>query len=249
MEALDWRQRAIVFFATWLIRALFSTCRVRVIGQEWYDSFMANKTSTVGATWHRGALFLIWYWRKLNPMILTSRSRDGELVAGYARRLGAQVARGSSSRGGRDGLRAMARFFKQPGPRHASTVVDGPRGPRFEAKPGMVALAKMTGVPLVPVMMSAWPAITLKKTWDRTLIPLPFSRVTVVYGDPIDIPSDTNAEGLETYRRLLEGRLKQLMHLADSDTGYIQLWPIHYGPEAEPPGNDAGTATTPAKEG
>jgi lysophospholipid acyltransferase (LPLAT)-like uncharacterized protein len=88
------------------------------------------------------------------------------------------------------------------------------------AKAGMVALAKMAGVPFLPIMISARPAITLKKTWDRTMIPLPFSKVVVLYDDPIAIPREARGEALEALRQEVENRLNEMRRRADEITGY-----------------------------
>ena len=153
-------------------------------------------------------------------MIMFSRSRDGELMAMFAEKLGVLAARGSSSRGGREALQTMLKFLSGPSPRKAATVLDGPRGPRFVAKRGMIVLAKEAGVPLLPIMASASPAVTLKKTWDKTMIPLPFSRVTVIYRDPWLIPKGLSSEELEAWRQAVEKTLNDMMEQADADTGY-----------------------------
>jgi lysophospholipid acyltransferase (LPLAT)-like uncharacterized protein len=216
----DRKTRLITTLAAMVVNAWFSTCRVRIPDQEGHRRFVLSETSGVGATWHRGAIFAVWFFRKLHPLILFSRSKDGELIAEFARRLGVVPVRGSSSRGGREALREMVRFFSQPGVRRAGTVMDGPRGPRYVAKMGMIALAKLAGVPFVPVMVSAWPAITLKNTWDRTMIPLPFSKVVVLYGDPIHIPRDARGPALEALRLEVEKRLNDMRRQADRISGY-----------------------------
>jgi len=179
-----------------------------------------GKVKVVAATWHRGAIFLVWFLGKFHPMIMFSRSRDGELITRLAEQFGVIPIRGSSSRGGKDAWRGMLDFLSGPSPRKAATVLDGPRGPRCVAKKGMVVLAKEAGVPLMPIAVSACPALTLKKTWDRTLIPLPFSRVTVIFREPWNIPKKLSRQELELWRRTVEGTLNEMMHEADADTGY-----------------------------
>lgn len=214
------RVRLVAGLAARVLNLWFSTCRITIEGEEHHLRFALGPEKTVGATWHRGAIFLVWFFRRVRPMILFSRSGDGDLIAGFAERLGVIPVRGSTSRGGGEALRRMVSFLQGPGGRKAATVLDGPRGPRCVAKKGMVALAKMAGVPLLPVMVSAWPAITLKKTWDRTMIPLPFSRVLVVYRDPWCIPRDCRGEDLEMFRRRVEDTLNRMMDEADQRTGY-----------------------------
>lgn len=215
-------------FRNWLITTMgsktlnlwFSTCRIKIIGKDLHDRYAMGEGGAVGATWHRGAIFLVWFFRKIRPMIMFSRSRDGDLFAGFAEKIGVIPIRGSSSRGGPKALKGMIEFLTEPGVRKAATVLDGPRGPRCIAKKGMIVLAKEAGVPLVPIMVSAYPAITLKKTWDKTMIPMPFSRVTVMYGEPWHIPKNLNGNDLELLRQDVEKTLNEMMHEADSDTGY-----------------------------
>jgi len=128
----------------------------------------------------------------------------------------------------------MARYLNKNKRGVAATVLDGPQGPRFVAKTGMVALAKLTRNPLLPVMMSAWPAITIKTAWDRTLIPLPFARVTISLAKPLDIPDDYGMEKIENIRKDVEETLNRMMHTADAETGYLKKWPDVYGSADDP---------------
>jgi lysophospholipid acyltransferase (LPLAT)-like uncharacterized protein len=163
---------------------------------------------------------MVWFFRKQRPVVMFSQSRDGDLIATFAEKLGIVPVRGSSSKGGREALRSMIAQLRRPGVNKAATVLDGPRGPRCVAKPGMILLAKKAGLPLLPIMASAHPAFTLKKTWDRTMIPLPFSKVVVGYGEPLHIPRRLNKNGLEDLRREVEGTLNHMMAELDERTGY-----------------------------
>ena len=213
-------RRFLVYGATWLLRAWFATCRITIVGREVHERFILGDEKMVGGTWHRGALFLVWFYRRVRPMVMFSRSRDGDLIAGYAERLGVRVARGSSSRGGASALRAMIRHLHRPGPHKAATVLDGPRGPRFKAQPGMLQLARNAGVVFIPIAMSAAPAITLTRTWDRTLIPLPFSRVVVLYGQPLTIGAEIRGPRMEAMCRDVEAVLNRMRCDADRRVGY-----------------------------
>ena len=214
-------RRILVYWATHLLRIWFATCRITVIGREIEHRYARVQDKVVVGTWHRGAIFLVWYYRRLRPMVMFSRSRDGDMIAGYAENLGVHTARGSSSRGGTTALRAMLRHLRAPGHRKAATVLDGPRGPRFKVQPGMLQLARSAGVPFLPVVMSAAPALTLARTWDRTLIPLPFSRVVVAYGDPLTIGAEIRGPRLEAKCREVEAILNRLRREADQHAGYL----------------------------
>jgi lysophospholipid acyltransferase (LPLAT)-like uncharacterized protein len=212
-------RRLLVRIAVPLLKLWFSTCRVRFVGKPYHDAYILGERSIVGATWHRYTIFLVWFFRLQHPMILFSRSRDGELIARFAERLGVVPVRGSSSRGGSAAFREMLQFLAGPGPRKVATVLDGPRGPRFVAKKGMILLACKTGLPLVPFVMSARPALTLKKTWDRTLIPLPFSRVVVLYGKPWTPVGQVSKNTLESLREEVESTLNRMREAADRIAG------------------------------
>lgn len=214
------RRQILIYWATLILRFWFTSCRVTIVGQDVHERFILGNEKLVGGTWHRGALFLVWFFRRVRPMIMFSRSRDGELIARYAENLGARVVRGSSSRGGTAALRTMIRYLRRPGARKAATVLDGPRGPRFVAQPGMLQLARNAGVPFIPLAMSAAPTITLARTWDRTMIPLPFSRVVVSYGQPLTIGADVRGPRLEAKCREVEAILNRLRREADQLAGY-----------------------------
>lgn len=216
------KQRLLIRIAVPVFRLWFATCRIRIVGEHFHDAYIRGGASGVGATWHRNSIFLVWFFRKARPMILFSRSRDGELIASFAERLGVIPVRGSSSRGGKEAFREMLDYLAAPGARKVATVLDGPRGPRYEAKKGMVLLAQKTGLPLMPIMMSAKPAITLKKTWDRTLIPLPFSRVVVIYGEPWMLPKQATKTELEGFRKDVETTLNRMRKAADQEVGYVE---------------------------
>ena len=213
-------RRFLVYWATILLRIWFASCRITVIGREIEQRFARQEAKAVVGTWHRGALFLVWYYRRLRPMVMFSRSRDGDLIAGYAENLGVRAARGSTSRGGTTALREMLRHLQAPGPRRVATVLDGPRGPRFTVQAGMLQLARSAGVPFVPVVMSAAPAITLTRTWDRTLIPLPFSRVVVSYGDPLTICAEIRGSRLDAKCQEVQSMMNRLRREADQMVGY-----------------------------
>jgi lysophospholipid acyltransferase (LPLAT)-like uncharacterized protein len=233
---LNLKTRLVINLGVFLMRLWFSTCRVKIVGRRYFEKYVVNDQPAVGATWHRGAIFLVWYFGRFHPIIMFSKSADGDLLAGFAARMGVIPIRGSSSRGGREALATMAKFLNRRKRGVAATVLDGPQGPRFVAKTGMVVLAKLTRTPLLPVMMSAWPAVTIKTAWDRTLIPLPFSRVTIKLGRPWDVPPDYTLEDVEALRGEVETTLNEMMHAVDTDTGYLQQWPAVYGSSVDPRG-------------
>jgi lysophospholipid acyltransferase (LPLAT)-like uncharacterized protein len=122
---------------------------------------------------------------------MASRSKDGEIIAGWLERNGYRVVRGSSSRGGSEALREMVRQVRAG--RAAALTVDGPQGPPRQVQPGIVQLARLTGGWILPITSSSARPRFLA-SWDRYLLPRPFSRNVVVYGEPFPIPAEESAE-------------------------------------------------------
>lgn len=192
------------WLAAWLIRALGRTWRLRITGE---DPF-ASGAPFLAALWHRGFLVAAFTWRDRGVAVPVSRSRDGDRIDAVLRRLGyAESPRGSSSRGATTLLRTMIRRVRAG--QTLGMLPDGPRGPAGHAKPGVVALARSTGLPLVPVGVAARPARRLG-SWDRALLPLPFSRVHCHYGTPLHVPKRAGEAEIERIRRELEEALHEL---------------------------------------
>jgi lysophospholipid acyltransferase (LPLAT)-like uncharacterized protein len=198
----------IAVVAAMLVRALASTLRVRVAGLEGVSGHWRHGTPVIYAVWHGRMLLMAWANARLRrtdgarPVtVLASRSRDGELLAAYVRRFGLDAVRGSSSRGGAAALRALAGAVRAG--RDVAVVPDGPRGPREQCRPGAVALAALTGAPLVPLAFAARPARRLA-TWDRFLVPLPFARCALVFGAPMHVTAgDDRARAVKELARAL----------------------------------------------
>lgn len=208
--------KPLLAIAGFLIKIMFSTCRKRYTPQ----SYRASVASGIGVTWHRGAIFSLYVFASLDPAILVSRSRDGEMLASFIKQLGATPVRGSSSRGGAASLKTMLSLLATKQVRTAATVADGPRGPRYKAKEGMIILAMKSGLPLYPLMWSCEKAWVFKKAWDKTMIPKPFTKVWIEIGQPIHYPSKMNKEDLERARLHLEETLEEMRLRLDGMCGY-----------------------------
>jgi lysophospholipid acyltransferase (LPLAT)-like uncharacterized protein len=145
--------------------------------------------------------------------VLASRSRDGELVSRLARGFGLSVVRGSSSRGAATALRALVRLIREQRA-EVAVIPDGPRGPRWVAHPGAVILAKLGQAPIVPLGFGVSRGMVLG-SWDAFLVPRPFARAVLIFGDPLRVPADADRGSLEVYRRMLEQTLTRLTREAD----------------------------------
>jgi hypothetical protein len=165
------------------------------------------------AFWHGRMLYFIHLYRHLSSTVLVSHSKDGELVSRILTRFGVHTTRGSSSRGGARGLLHIVKKVRQG--YHAAFTPDGPRGPRYQVQPGIVVVAKKTGAPILPVTYSAqWKRVL--GSWDSFVVPLPFSRVVVVYGEPIYVPSTASTALFQAKQREVEAGLWHITEIADS---------------------------------
>ena len=180
------------------VRALGVTLAFTAAGLEPLRPLWAAGRPLIYAIWHGRILMAPWVSERLRrsdgarpARVLVSRSRDGELVTRFVRRFGLDAARGSSSRGGAPGFRALTRTLK--GGADVVVVPDGPRGPSRRLQPGVVALAALTGAPVVPMGIAARPARRLG-TWDEFLVPLPFARCSVVFGPAASIARGADRE-------------------------------------------------------
>jgi lysophospholipid acyltransferase (LPLAT)-like uncharacterized protein len=162
------------------VGALLRTWRLTVRVQSRNGG--VRKPPYVLALWHGRVIGSIMDNYDCGCVTMASRSSDGALAAGIVEQLGITAARGSSSRGGREALTEMEDMVRSGVP-FAALTVDGPRGPWREVKPGVLALARRLSVPLIPITFSCRRTWVLR-SWDRMVLPKPFSRVVVGYGDP-----------------------------------------------------------------
>ena len=154
------------------------------------EGFVQHPASYILAIPHSSLFVAAAYYRDQGMVTLASRSSDGDHIAAILKPLGYHVVRGSSSRGGANGFRALLNA-KQEHP-HIALTVDGPRGPAMKPKPGVVALAELTGLPILPAVAHG-PGLRLR-TWDRFLLPPPFARCTMLFGEPMVVPPGVDRE-------------------------------------------------------
>lgn len=199
------------FFAYWWLLLTSITLRPFVFGAN--TQKFTNENPCIFVFWHNRIFYMPWHLRRQrNLHALVSASADGEMIHGTLRLFGFFTVRGSSFRHGARALITLARKLRAGAA--AAMIADGSRGPALVAQPGAIYLAKLTGLKIVPV---AWGAEWKRNfnSWDKTLFPLPFSRVNVVYGDPIEIPKNITKEGIEDKRKELEAALMRVTAEAD----------------------------------
>lgn len=207
-----------------LFRMVTDTCDMFVTGdQPWRRKVQEATGNVIFVMWHNrlpGFVSYAEFMGRRNHMIkigsLVSASKDGELLARPLREVGSAEIRGSSSARAASALReaidALGRGFS------IASVGDGPRGPRYELKPGPLMLAKASGVPIVPATWACTRVAQLHRSWDQLMVPLPLSRVEMRFDAPVHVPADAGDEQLAAMRRDLEAQLMRLTEWADSRT-------------------------------
>lgn len=188
-----------------LLGAYFPLVRCRREGVEHLQRFRERQEPVIFAFWHGQLLPLVHYHRNEGIVVLVSEHSDGEYITQVILRHGFGAARGSSTRGGARGLKGLVRAGREG--KDLAFTPDGPRGPRHEFKWGALVAAQLTGLPILPLAVGADRAWYLR-SWDRFMIPKPFSRVRIRYGPPRWIPRDATEETLKAAARDLEAELK-----------------------------------------
>jgi lysophospholipid acyltransferase (LPLAT)-like uncharacterized protein len=205
---LDWA----AWLASWLLRGLYATLRPLYVQQRFEHAVRDAGVPCIIAFWHGRLLYVLRLYQGQRATVLVSRSRDGEFVSRVIERFGIQPTRGSTSRGSVQGLLAIVKQVRRG--YLAGVTPDGPRGPRYHVQPGIVTVAQKTGAAILPVTYSAsWKKVL--GTWDNFVVPLPFSRIVVVYGEPIYVPLHASAGLLQAKRCEVETSLCRITEIAD----------------------------------
>ncbi len=205
-----------------IIRTWWRLCRVvKIEGEEHLRAALAEAPSVLPCYWHQHQLFCGKYLleqRALGMKVgwLISPSVDGEIGAMLVQRLGAHVIRGSSTH---TGARALRDYYQALVKENISPAItpDGPRGPRYQFKPGAILLAQMSGRPIVPMAYAASRAWRIK--WDRFVIPKPFARIAIAIGPPRHVPRTLDARGLAALQEQMAAELKRTYESAQRALG------------------------------
>jgi hypothetical protein len=208
----------IVWALLWLIGR---TWRFEVIAEEGVKPVMLGQKAgaEIYCFWHQCVLPCTMYFRHSNAVILISRSFDGQLITRILRMFGFDAVRGSSSRAGREGLLGLKHVINSG--RTAIFTADGPRGPIYQTKMGPVKLAQMTGAPIGAFHLQperAW----VMKSWDRFLVPLPFTRIVVSWAQWTNVPADLAADDYEACRQQLNDALERARFRAMQHLDQVQ---------------------------
>jgi lysophospholipid acyltransferase (LPLAT)-like uncharacterized protein len=195
------------------LRVLARTLRIRreeaAMGPLW-----AARAPVIYAVWHGRVLLLPYLYGRRGCHVLASRSRDGELVSRWMERFGLHPVRGSSTSGGGEALRQLTRALRHG--REVVVVPDGPTGPREVLKDGVIALARLSGAPIVPLAVGASRYWRLH-SWDEFRIPKPFARCVARFGEPIRVSVDAERAAQEAARKEVEAALRSLTWQVDEE--------------------------------
>ncbi len=201
------------------VDAWFATAKVESEGREKVRSILESRRF-IFAFWHSRILLISYLYQGWGGVILVSASRDGEYMARVLKRQGHCTVRGSTSKKGGRALAEQIRRIQEKPTRPGVVVPDGPQGPRFRAQPGVVLLAKKTGYPVIPITYSAR-RMKVFSSWDRFILPLPFTVCKVVYGDPVIVPTDADPVVLQERLGRLEQELRRITFKADRGFGHV----------------------------
>jgi lysophospholipid acyltransferase (LPLAT)-like uncharacterized protein len=183
---------------------LYRTCRLSTSNLEAIEKREADGRN-IFAFWHGKMLYPIYYYTRTvstaKAAILISQSKDGDYGEALVKRLNGACIRGSSSRGGLKALHDLSNLLAED--YNLALTPDGPRGPAFHAQVGILKLAQYSQATIIPTSYNASRKVTLK-SWDRFIIPLPFCRVHLAFGDPMTIPVESNKKEIEVFRQSLE---------------------------------------------
>jgi len=197
-----------------VIRLLGPTLRYEVLGWQHVERVYAARQRCIFPFWHRVMLPCIWWARHRGIVVMNTVHFDGQWTRKVVEWLGYGTAQGSSTRGGLRGLAVMAQRLAEG--RDSAFTIDGPRGPRYVAKPGPVLLARRSGCPILPLHAGIERGITFEKTWDHFVLPKPFSRIVLLLAPPIYVPDDANAEVMAAKQAEMQNSLERVRDIADS---------------------------------
>lgn len=215
--SLKWK--AIGLACKLFIDFLFLFSRVEIRGFGAVADIVASRRY-IYAIWHSRILLPAFWHRDVNASIMVSNSADGEIVAQMLHQYGHQTIRGST---GKQGMRALMhqvvdmRKHIRPG----VVTPDGPQGPRYRVHPGVVLLSQKTGFPIIPLAYSARKRKVFN-SWDRFVLPLPWSKCAMVYGNPISVPDTTKFDenALTEHIQKVENELNRVTTIADKMCGH-----------------------------
>ena len=184
-----------------LVRIVGSTLRVTTEG------FPADQGKCIFCGWHGRSFIFANFFRGRGYHVVISQSRDGDIQNHIFSKLGYKTIRGSTGRGGARALIESIRALREGGT--MAMTPDGPRGPTHVVQGGVMVMALKSGACLIPVGISARPRLLIR-SWDRYMVPVPFARALLIFGNPICVPAAADEDCVESCRLLLESEINRL---------------------------------------
>jgi lysophospholipid acyltransferase (LPLAT)-like uncharacterized protein len=195
------------------VKIIYSTYKIRIINDHIEKNIFNKGNRPIYASWHQRFFPGILFLSQRKPIaIIVSLSKDGDIISNIIKILGWHPIRGSSSRGGANALQQIKELAGSG--YSLGHIVDGPKGPFGEVKPGIIALAKASGMPILPTIISAenkW----IFGSWDKFIIPKPFSKIIIKFEKEIYIPGNSGKEDFELHRAMLKKKLFDSYESAD----------------------------------
>lgn len=189
------------------------TCKRIIINREIEKTVLEKNQNRILTFWHGRMFYFPYLYRFQNEIyILVSPSRDGEIIGNLLKLYKFNVIRGSSFKSSVKALLNLVHIVKDGN--SVALIADGSRGPAFKTQDGAIKIAKLTGKPIIPMTYNASRRKVLN-SWDRFIIPYPFSKIAVMYGDPVYVPQDADDNVMEQKRVELEKRLNEITEYVD----------------------------------
>jgi lysophospholipid acyltransferase (LPLAT)-like uncharacterized protein len=230
-----------------LLRFICGSNRLSVTRSDVFETY-AEQGGNIFTFWHSRPFFLAYFYvknaRKRKISVLVSLSRDGDYGVALLRKLKQDYVRGSTSRGGQTAVRGLAGKIAEGN--NVAITPDGPRGPARRVSEGVIKLAQITGARIIPVSYDATRK-RLLKSWDRFVVVMPFGRVHVAFGEPIEVPRRITPEERGRYRDQLERALRGLDDICVEQLTRSSAEPLQSDAEAIP--HEAQPAIPPQRAG
>jgi len=215
-----------------VVRVIACTMRVRTEG------FPASDSKCIFCGWHGRSFAFANFFRNRSYWVVISQSRDGDMQNRVFTRLGFRTIRGSTGRGGARAAIEAIRALREGGT--MAMTPDGPRGPSHVLQNGVMVMALKSGAALIPVGISARPR-RLAKSWDQFMVPMPFSRALMIFGDPVFVPKGADEAAVEALRVHLESEMTRLEGVAEERMGFAAATPPRRNGEQSPSPDETGT--------
>jgi lysophospholipid acyltransferase (LPLAT)-like uncharacterized protein len=220
----------IIFLGYWIIRFIGPSLRVAVSREDGSQHELDDRP-LITSFWHACIIPSTYLFRDFQVRVMSSNSYDGEYMGRIIRKFGFVAVKGSSSRNAVRALLGLRRALQEGWT--VAFSIDGPRGPRYKVKPGPVALARSTGIPMSLFHIAVERAWVLN-TWDRLIIPKPFSRVLIRFGKLIPVPHEASDEDLARYEQHLQDSLDRVRIFAEANIKKAGTPEFPYGTKYQP---------------